>query len=113
MNLPAGRLRHRISLFTGTETQDPDTGILTPAGEPFAAGIPAAIEPLSTREFLSAAATQAQVSVRIIIRYRDGVLPTMTVEDERGKRYNVLGPPLPDPESGVEYLTLMCAEVSS
>jgi hypothetical protein len=31
----------------------------------------------------------------------------------RERVYNISGPPLPDPESGREYMTLMLAEVSN
>lgn len=105
-----GKLRRRITLRTGAETQDPDTGILTPGGAVVATGIPAAIEPLSVREFIASGASQAQVTTRITIRYRDDVVATMVVEDDRGKVYTIEGPPLPDKKSGMEYLTLACSE---
>jgi SPP1 family predicted phage head-tail adaptor len=105
-----GSLRRRIKLRSGGETQDPDTGVMTPGGALVAEGIPAAIEPLSGREFIASAATQAQVTTRITIRYRADVVETMTIEDDRGKVYTIEAPPLPDKKSGIEYLTLLCAE---
>jgi SPP1 family predicted phage head-tail adaptor len=113
MTLAAGKLRRRITLRTGEETQDPDTGYFTPAGQVFVENIAASIEPLSTREFVASAATQTSVSTRIVIRFLEGVKATMEVEDDRGVRYTIEGPPLPDRESGLEYLTLMCNEVGS
>jgi len=45
----------------------------------------------------------------MVIRYRAGVLPTMRIL-HRGDVYNIEGPPLPDPDSGLEYLTILVAK---
>lgn len=111
MSLAAGRLRHRINLLAFQRGYDPNTGENTEGYSVGASDIPAEVAPLSAREFVAAQAGQAQVVVRITIRYRPGVVPTMRVEF-RDKTYNVEGV-LPDPDSGVEYLTLACSEVVS
>jgi len=70
--------------------------------------VPASVEPFSAREFIAAAATQNEVTARIGIRKRAGVDPTMRII-HRGKIYNIEGV-LPDPKSGLDYLTLPCSE---
>jgi SPP1 family predicted phage head-tail adaptor len=112
-----GALRRRIRLLANAgEQPDPNTGIMgegwQPA-EPDAAKqwLPASIEPLSAREFIASAAAQARASTRIQIRYRDSVTSRMRVEDDRGLIYSIEGPPLPDRESGLEYLTLVCLQL--
>lgn len=105
-----GKYRRRITLQTGGETQDPNTGVMTRGWTDFRAGIPASIEPVSAREFIASAATQARVSTRIEIPYIDGVLPTMRVVDDRGVIYSIEGPPLPDKKTGLQWLTLMCMQ---
>lgn len=103
-----GKYRRRIKLQTGGDTQDTNTGVMTSGWTDWRTGIPAAIEPLSAREFISAGATQARVSTRIEIPYLAGVLPTMRVVDDRGVVYSIEGPPLPDKKSGMHHLTLLC-----
>nr|WP_124428928.1 phage head closure protein [Pseudomonas sp. R2-37-08W] len=103
----AGDLRHRVELQRPVFSQDPVTGEMTPAWVGVA-GIYAAIESLSARDFLAAAAGQSKVSARIVIRYRAGVDPTMRIV-HRDKIYNIEGV-LADPKSGLDYLTLPCSE---
>ena len=69
----AGRLRHRVTLQSKSESLD---GF----GEPARtwsndATVYAAIEPLSGRERLTADQVRADVSHRILIRHRDNVSP--------------------------------------
>lgn len=105
-----GKYRRRITLQTVGEAQDPDTGIMTANWTDWRASIPAAIEPLSAREFVGSASRQARVSTRIEIPYLDGVLPTMRVVDDRGVIYSIEGPPLPDNKTGAHHLTLVCMQ---
>jgi SPP1 family predicted phage head-tail adaptor len=107
MSLSAGKLRHRVSLESVTNTQDPTTGEVTQAWQSVGE-VSALIEPLSAREFVQSATNQAQVVARITIRYRTGVTAAMRVV-HRGKVYNIAGV-LPDKESGREYLTLPVTE---
>lgn len=108
MALSAGRLRHRIRIERPDYTQDPITGEMTQGWELVADKVPAAIEPLSAREFMAAQAVQSKVTARILIRRRDGIDATMRII-HRGLIYNIHGV-LADPESGLEYLTLPCSE---
>jgi SPP1 family predicted phage head-tail adaptor len=114
MSLPAGRLRHRLTLLTESAgVRDPDTGAVGPGAgwTPLAADIPAEFTPLSVREFVAAQAGQAQVVARARIRYRAGLTAALRVL-YRDQLYTVEGPPLPDPESGREYLTLALSQVT-
>jgi head-tail adaptor len=45
----------------------------------------------------------------MVIRYRAGVLPTMRIL-HRGDVYNIQGQPMPDPVSGLEYLTILVSK---
>ena len=101
----AGKLRHRITFQSPGTTQDPVTGEMIQGWANVWEKVPASIEPLSVKDFIAAQATQSQLSARIVIRYRSGVLPTMRIL-HRGNVYNIEGPALADPDSGLEFLTL-------
>jgi SPP1 family predicted phage head-tail adaptor len=104
----AGRLRHRIDFQRPSFAQDPVTGEMIKTWVEVWVKVPASVEPLSAREFIAAAATHNEVTARIGIRKRAGVDPTMRII-HRGKIYNIEGV-LPDPKSGLDYLTLPCSE---
>lgn len=115
MTLAAGRLRHRILIeryelavdSNGEVIQDPNTGETTGAWVEVAT-VWAEIKPLNVREFIAAQATQSKIEARVVLRYRpdlDGALRLVhMVNGARGKIYNPAGF-LPDPDSGLEYLT--------
>jgi SPP1 family predicted phage head-tail adaptor len=105
----AGKLRHRIDFQTLGEVQDPDSGEMVPGWATIWAKVPASVTPLSTRDLIAAQAAQSEASARIVIRYRAGVLPTMRII-HRGEAYDIKGPALPDPDSGLEYLTILVAK---
>lgn len=102
-----GKLRHRITLQAWASTQDPDTGVVTDGWTPLA-DVWAAVEPLSGREFIAAQAQQSSVTARITIDYRPDVT-TKTRVTHNVHVYDVQAV-LPDRDSGLEYLTLMCSE---
>lgn len=108
MSLSAGRLRHRVDIQQRADVQDPVTGEMVPGWATVWPAVPAAIEPLSAREFIAAQAIQSNISARIVIRYRDNMLPTMRIL-HKGRIYNPAGW-LPDPVRGNEYLTAPCSE---
>lgn len=103
--MQAGKLRHRITFQSPGTTQDPVTGEMVQGWATVWDKVPASVEPLSVKDFIAAQATQSQLSACIKIRYRAGVLPSMRIL-HRGQIYNIEGPPMPDPDSGLEYLTL-------
>lgn len=105
--MQAGKLRHRVDLQKKVTGRNPETGGSIEVWQSVTT-VWASIEPLSAREFIAAGATQASVTTRITIRYRDGVTAQMRAVS-RGKIYNIEGV-LPDDKSGREYLTLPCSE---
>lgn len=101
--MKAGKLRHRIDIEERQGTQDTTTGEITYTWVPIFEDVPAAIEPLSARDFIAARAVQSEIVGRITIRYRDGLDPAMRI-NHNGKIYNPAGW-LPDKDSGIVYLT--------
>ena len=77
--LTAGMLRHRVSFDRQDYEQDESTGAMTTVWTEVAVSIPAAVEPLSGREFIAAAQAGSAVVARITIRYRAGMNPAMRV----------------------------------
>lgn len=67
----------------------------------------AAIEPLRGREFFAALQENAEVTVRIRIRYRDGIDRTMFVE-HKGTIYEIMH--IIHPELNRKELQFMCKE---
>lgn len=108
MSIAAGRLRHRITIQRPKTNQDPDTGSTTTQWVTVWEDVPAEIAPSSVREFVASQQMQSQVTARVMIRYRDGLTADMRIL-HRSKVYNPQGW-LPDPESGLEYLTAPCSE---
>lgn len=107
MSLAAGRLRHRVRIEMLAESQA-SNGAVSESWVTFADNVPAAIEPLSAREFIAAQQAQSEVTARIVIRYRPGVTAKMRIV-HGGRVYNIAGV-LPDKESGREYLTMPVSE---
>ncbi|WP_154899371.1 phage head closure protein [Serratia ficaria] len=105
--MQAGKLRHRITLQKPAKTQNPETGSVENVWQDLAQ-LWAEVSPLSAREFVAAQAMQNAVTTRIKIRYRQDISAKYRILF-RGKIYNVEGV-LPDPDSGLEYLTLPCSE---
>lgn len=119
MAIVSGRLRHRVRIerlaylldSNGDVWQDPDTGETRQDWVPVAT-VWAAVEPVSAREFMQSQATQAQVTARIVIRYRDGLDASMRLVHVRTGRPEVVYNPhgfLADVDSGLEYLTAPCS----
>lgn len=109
--LDAGKLRHRLTILAVTAEQDSDTGEMAETWAELDT-VWGAFEPYSTKEYHAAATTVDRTEARAVIRYRADVAAEMRVSF-RGKTYEIKGPPLPDKESGREYLTLMLAGVEN
>ncbi|UXB42257.1 phage head closure protein [Stenotrophomonas maltophilia] len=105
--IAAGRLRHRVQLQRQVHGQAPETGAQTVSWEPLA-DVWAEVAALSARELVAAKAVDSEVTMRVTIRQRDDVTDKCRVI-HRGKILNINGV-LPDPVSGLEYLTLPCSE---
>ncbi|MBD1601183.1 phage head closure protein [Pseudomonas typographi] len=102
----AGLLRHRMRFEQKVDVQDEESGEMLPGTWQEAFTAWGSFEPLSARDLIAAQAGQSEATARVVIRYRDGVLPTMRII-HRGQIYNIEGPPLPDKVSGREYLTIL------
>lgn len=106
----AGTLRHRVTLQTVTETRDADGGVVESWAD--TATLWAAVEPLRGREYFSAKALQAEVTTRIRLRYRAGVVPKQRVTwSDAGTThtYDVLE--VIEPDTRRRELALMCKEL--
>jgi SPP1 family predicted phage head-tail adaptor len=101
----AGQLRHVVTIESPTKTQD-STGSVVQSWATFDT-VRAAIEPISGREFFSAAQVQSNVNTRIRIRYIDDVTPKMRVA--HGSDYYDIQAVLPD-TTGARELHLMCVK---
>jgi SPP1 family predicted phage head-tail adaptor len=100
----AGGLRHRVTIQTLSLVQDPESGEMIPGWVDEWEKVPAKFEYLNGRELLAAQAVQSEVTARITIRYRAGVLATMRGL-YRGEIWNFTKP-LPDNNSGLDYLVI-------
>jgi SPP1 family predicted phage head-tail adaptor len=101
----AGALRHRIAIDRQVTTQDPQNGALDVTWRSVATNVPAAIAPLSGKEFDAAAQVEARVTARITIRYRTGLNSAMRIRHGKAV-YRILAI-LPDNKSGLEWLTIL------
>ena len=109
--LKAGRLRHRVNFEAQRRQQDSEGDIRTVWAALFAS-VPAAVEPLTAKDYTAAHSPQSEATVKIVVRYRDGLAPTQRiVQTKRGKKliYNPTRP-IPDKDSGLEFVTIYCTE---
>lgn len=101
----AGKLRNRIVVHKATTTPSPMGGSGSKTWTPWRT-LWASFEPLSVKDVLNAQAADSETRARCIIRYRTDINSAMRVE-HRDKMYVIDGDPLPDANSGLEYITLM------
>jgi SPP1 family predicted phage head-tail adaptor len=104
MGIASGRLRHRVDFEERRQVQDPETGAITVTWEKVYRDVPAAVEALSTREFIAAQAVQSEVTKRIIVRRLPGLNAAMRIL-HGADIYNPRGF-LEDRDSGMEYFTI-------
>jgi SPP1 family predicted phage head-tail adaptor len=100
----AGGLRHRVTIQALSLVQDPESGEMITDWVDVWTKVPARFEYLNGRELLAAQAVQSEVTARITIRHRPGVLATMR-GIYRGEIWNFTKP-LPDNDSGLESLVI-------
>ncbi|MDF7648097.1 phage head closure protein [Erwiniaceae bacterium L1_54_3] len=105
--MQAGKLRHRITIQQPVKSQSPTTGGVIDTWQSIG-DVWAEVAASSAREFTAAMAVQSEITTRITIRYRADVTCKHRIL-YRGKTYNIEGV-LPDPVSGLDYLTLPCSE---
>lgn len=106
MALAAGKLRHRVTIQKQVQSRTPEGDVKIAWVNH--AEVWAEVAPVSVREFIAGQSQQSQVTARIVVRYRDDLDATMRIL-HRGRIYNPQGW-LPDPDSGLEYLTAPCTE---
>lgn len=107
--MQAGKLRHRVSFQEKLKQRDPQSGAVEFIWVDRWPEVYASVEPLSARDMLAAKAAQSELSARIVIRYREGISSEMRIV-HRGLVYQIEGKPIPDRESGREYLTILVSE---
>lgn len=110
--MQSGKLPHRITIEHQTEgDQDQVTGYVPIIWAEFAK-VWGKLEPLSTKDQLAAQAVSSKMTARCRIRYSSKAIQidsTMRVMF-RGKYWKIDGDPMPDNQSGLEWLTLNLAE---
>lgn len=111
--MQAGKLSHRICPQKRVSSQNAETGEVVTEWINIASStsdgcIWGEVTAVSARDFVAAQAFQNAVTARIKIRFRDDITAKCRILF-RGKIYNIEGV-LPDPDSGLEYLTLPCSE---
>jgi SPP1 family predicted phage head-tail adaptor len=104
--IAAGQLKHRIRIQECAHDQD-DTGEVSKIWQDVAT-LWADIQDISGREFLSADAQENEVSTKITIRYRVGIVPAMRVL-YRETAYNIHAVL----EQDRVTLLLMCARLTA
>ncbi|MGE5553300.1 MAG: phage head closure protein [Betaproteobacteria bacterium] len=102
----AGELRHRVTIQQLVESQN-EYGEIATTPQTLAA-VWGAVEDLSGREYFAAQQVSAEVSTRIRIRYRGGVVPKMQAV-ANGRTYDILA--VLDPDGRRRELHLMCKAV--
>lgn len=110
VGIKADRLRNRIKVYKLEGGRSPTTGAILPEALVLKHTLWASIEPLSVKDVLTAQAAGSETAMRCVLRYRDDIDSTMQIE-HRGKWYAIDGDPLPDADSGLEYITLMLKSV--
>lgn len=101
--IKAGRLRHRVDIEHKVEIPD-GQGAGKYVWTQFYRSVPAAVEPLSAREFIAAQGVQSQVTKRVTIRFKPDIDASMRIR-HGGAIYNIEGV-LEDLDSGRSYLTM-------
>lgn len=109
MAIAAGRLRHRVRIEQRTLSQNELGEVLEDWQE--VATVWAAIEPLSGRELIAAQQVNSKVTARLVIRYRNDLLPEMRLVHHKQGLDIIYNPVafLEDKDSGLEYLTIPCS----
>lgn len=113
--MQAGNLRQVVKIQKPVIVQDPAGQQSSDYADLYTC-VRAQIVPLSGREYVAAKQVAADVTTRISIRRLPGIDPTCRVvriiesdDPPTTEVYDVLAA-LPDPVSGLRYLTLMCVQ---
>lgn len=107
MPLSPGKLRHVITFQKRVKGQD-SFGAIKDGWQDVFVNVPAAVEPLSARDYIVSSQTQYPVQARITVRYRPRITPDMRIL-YRDEKYAINGI-LADKVSGLEYLTILVTQ---
>lgn len=112
--MKVGRLRHRLQLQKQVDFED-SSGEMVRGYEDLADGeVWGSIEPLSGREYVAAQQIQADITTRIVIRWRRGIeatnriLHTLDYNSPPGLEVYDVVAPLADPIVNRRWITLLC-----
>ncbi len=108
--MKATPLRHRLKFFRQTPTRTP-TGAASVGQWEHSLTLWGQFTPLSVKDIISGQAQGTQITARVKIRHRSDIDSTMRVE-HTGRMYAIVGEPLADNRTGMEYLTVMLRSVS-
>lgn len=87
MTFTAQELNRKITFRKVTLTQNPSTGEMIETWTDYLS-VFAKVEPLVGREYLAAAAIQAEDTIKFTMRFRDDVSPAMRIAFD-GKTFNI------------------------
>jgi SPP1 family predicted phage head-tail adaptor len=114
MGLQAGRLRHRVTIKYQSTTidtsgeQDTEWAVLHSGA--FDGKFWCEIKPLSARELVASQQIASEVTTRIVMRYDARIKASMRAEHNDGTTVTIynLSPPIRDPDTGLEWMTVPC-----
>lgn len=89
MTLAAGTLRHAVDIQSKTEATDEYGGQVF-EWTTVMAGVRCKVIPVSGKEMISAGAEQSQIRTRFMMRYREGIAPTMRIVDKAGEVHEIV-----------------------
>lgn len=75
-----GNLRERVTIRAKTRTVDGVGRDTESWSTQVAANVPASVDPLMGQELMTAKQLQSEVTHKVRMRYRTGILPTMRIE---------------------------------
>lgn len=104
----AGKLSHRIDFEAPGQVQDQESGEVLPGWLPVRQRVAADYQPMSARDVFTAQTAKSEATGRFVIRRWPGLAPTMRII-HRGLIFSIIGQPIPDPNSGLEYVTILVA----
>lgn len=112
--MQSGKLPHRITIEHFEEVQDQEIGRITNQWTEFTK-VWAKVEPLSTKDVLSAQAINSTMSARCRMRYssKSAQITSKMRLLFRSKYWKIDGEPMADNESGLEWLTINLSEGES
>ena len=113
--LPAGELRHRVSIESLTEVDDGHGGFIDTWAR-VQERMPARVRPLTGRDLETAKQRDPRISHEVAVRYwrnyhtdLDGGRARLIYHERKDRPFEVIGPPI-DVNERHEDLLLMCRE---